>query len=335
MRAKIAKFDALPYMDNAGEPIVGAIVPDLELPLGLKRRERLVELLSLAVKDCLVSGALKETGRIPLLVGLAEPGRPGGGADWSESILRDVQVRLDVRFDPKLSTALPKGNTAGFEALRLARDALQSPTVPACLVAGVDSLINAGTLSWLERHAQLKTTDNSDGVIPGEGAACVLLARSEAEPKSGCVARVLGLGFAEEEDSISNGLPVSGLGLANAARAALAEAGLAMHEIDFRFSDLGGEGFAFKEQSLALARLLKVRRECLPLWLSADTIGQTGAAAGVCALVVVLQAYRKRYSPGKRAICFTTARTGVRAAVVLERWLSRGAGSDASDRESK
>src|SRR5262249_6150020 len=48
IRAKIAGFGELPYVDNSGEPIVGSRVPGLDS--GLKRRERLVELLAIALE---------------------------------------------------------------------------------------------------------------------------------------------------------------------------------------------------------------------------------------------------------------------------------------------
>src|SRR5262249_17819854 len=96
MRAKIANFVELPYSDNQGRPIVGAVVPGLDR--ALKRRERLVELLAMAVSDCLESGGVKHTAGIPLLIGMAEPGRPGGGADWADTIVPEVEARLKIRF---------------------------------------------------------------------------------------------------------------------------------------------------------------------------------------------------------------------------------------------
>src|SRR5438552_5203109 len=97
MRAGIAGFGELRYHDNVGEPVIGAALPSLDS--GLRRSERLVKLLAMALKDCLNSGSVKNTERLPLLVGLAEPGRPGGGADWANSIIHEVESELLVKFE--------------------------------------------------------------------------------------------------------------------------------------------------------------------------------------------------------------------------------------------
>lgn len=316
MRAKIAKFDDLPYLDNQGEPIVGASVPGLEP--GLKRRARLVEMLSMALADCHESGAVKDTARIPLLVGFAEPGRPGGGGDWADSIVRDVEAKLGLNFDPKRSATLSKGHTAGFEALRLAREILKDPAVPACLVCGVDSYINASSLLWLQRNGRLKTPEDSDGVIPGEAAAAVLLVLGGAKARDRGVAHVSGLGFAREEASILTDEPLFGRGLAKATAAALADAGSALHEVDFRLSDVTGEHYGFKEHSLMVGRLMRGPRDSFPIWHPGDAIGDTGAAAGPVQLVVADRSFHGGYAPGGRAVCMTGSVSGDRSAAVLQ-----------------
>lgn len=50
-RAGTANFAELPYHDNQGEPIIGAMVPGLTRTL--KREEHLIEMLAIALVDCL------------------------------------------------------------------------------------------------------------------------------------------------------------------------------------------------------------------------------------------------------------------------------------------
>jgi 3-oxoacyl-[acyl-carrier-protein] synthase-1 len=141
----------------------------------------------------------------------------------------------------------------------------------------------------------------------------------QAPAKAATTVQVIGLGFGQEKATVSSEEPLLGLGLAEAARAALAEAGLQLHDTDFRLSDATGEAYGFKEQALAVARLHRVWKAEFPHWHCADSIGDAGAAAGVCQLVIASQAFRRGYAFGDRAICFTSATSEDRAVAVLQR----------------
>jgi 3-oxoacyl-[acyl-carrier-protein] synthase-1 len=316
MRAGISNFVELPYHDNQGEPIIGAMVPGLTRTF--KCEEHLIEMLAMALVDCLQKKTLGPSADIPLLVSLAEPGRPGGCAGLAGSIIGRVQKKLDMNFHPDLSHTIQKGHTGGFDALRIARKLLLDTRIPACLICGVDSYINASSLLWLDQHWRLKTDENSDGVIPGEAAAAVLLQR-QAEPNTKIGVGITGLGFGYEKANVLSEAPLLGLGLTKAASTALAEAGIEMHEVDFRLSDVTGESYGFKEQALALARLLRIHKDEFQIWHCAEYIGDTGASAGVSALVVAFHAFLKDYTPGDRAICYASAVPGERAVAVIER----------------
>lgn len=315
MRAGISGFEELPYVDNQGEPIVGAFVPTLAFDL--KREQRLIELLSLALEDCLSQVSIHSLEKVPLLVGLAEPERPGGGAKLATRIINEIERKLLKQFHPQLSRAFPKGHVAGFETLQVARELLQQDSnIPACLVCSVDSYINASSLLWLDQHDRLKTEDNSDGVIPGEAAAAVIVQRQLTTKAS---IKITGLGFGYEKVNILSEEPLLGLGLTEAARKALVEAGIQIHETDFRLSDVTGESYGFKEQALMVARLLRVHQEeGYPIWHCAEYVGDLGASAGISQLVMAFHAFSKGYAPGKRAISYTSAVTGERAVVILE-----------------
>jgi 3-oxoacyl-[acyl-carrier-protein] synthase-1 len=229
-----------------------------------------------------------------------------------------VEEQLGLKFHPRLSGVIPQGHTSGFRAVQNARQLCRDGKAHACVICGVDSYINASSLLWLDQLWRLKTAENSDGVIPGEAAAAVLL-EQQMTAQSIFKVKVIGLGFAHESAHILSEDPLLGLGLAEAVRTALAEAECQMHEIDFRLSDVTGESYGFKEQALILGRLMRVRREEFPLWHCADVIGDTGAAAGVCHLVRAAKAFAKGYAPGDRAAAFASNLSGERAAVILQR----------------
>ncbi|QEF98462.1 3-oxoacyl-(acyl carrier protein) synthase [Stieleria maiorica] len=313
MRAGVDGFQELPFVDNSGEPIIGGFVPDLEF--GLRHEQRLAELLCQSLSDCMAKTAGMSWGSVPLIVCLAEPTAPAPLAGDGNQMIAEVEKRLGVRFSREHSQCVATGHTAGFRALQIARRLFQAGSEH-CLVCGVDSLVNARTLHWLNQSWRLKTLENSDGAIPGEAAAAVLVQRSAHDADMNV--HVRGLGFGQEQVNVLSQEPLLGIGLADAARAALADAKIEMHEVDFRIADVTGESYGFKEQELALQRVMFQVRESLPLWHCSDTIGDTGAAAAICQLIWSYYAFKKRYAPGPYSAQFASSVSGDRAVAIVQ-----------------
>lgn len=313
MRAGIARFEELPYRDNTGEPVIGAVVPGLDPDL--PRAHRLLELLALALQETLDRVQSLPFESIPLIVCLAEPNRPGGGGQLARKFVGAIERKLGVSFHPDYSGVVVKGHTAGFRALRVARRLMREGDIQACLICAVDSYINASSLNWLDTHWRLKTEENSDGVIPGEGAAAMLVTPAATEK----AVKVCGLGFGHEKAAILTEEPMLGLGMTEAVTVALTESRHQMHEFDFRMSDVAGESYGFREQALVLARVMRARRDEFPIWHCSDSIGDIGAAAGICQMVILADAFANSYAPGPRAICSTSSVPGHRAVCVVEK----------------
>ncbi len=147
---------------------------------------------------------------------------------------------------------------------------------PHVVIAAVDSLLNWPTLSVYERATRLLTATNSNGFMPGEGAGALLVGR----PNGGAELLCAGLGFGVERAHIDSEEPLRADGLTAAFKQALADAGCALNELDFRITDVSGEQFYFKEAALALSRTMRQRREEFDFWHPAECIGEAGAAAG-------------------------------------------------------
>jgi len=318
MRAGISAFEELPYCDNDDEPIMGAVVPGYTLDTRYFGN-RLVSMLASAVTECLDKLPQLPIETIPILVGLAEPERPGYPAGLAEEIIDKLQVSLGMNFHPEFSQVISSGHTSGFEALGIARELMKNNEIPACLVCGVDSYIRAGSLLWLDQHWRLKTERNSDGAIPGEAAAAILIEQS-AVSKNQSQVNIKGLGFGHEKATVLSDIPLMSFGLITATNNALVEADLQMYQVALRISDLTGESYYFKEQALTEMKLMKVRanrKDLLPLWHCAESVGDTGAVAGILQLVIGFYAYTKGFSPGETTLCSTSAVSSKRAVVVL------------------
>ena len=105
-------------------------------------------------------------------------------------------------------------------------------------------------------------------------------------------------------------------GLTQAIKNGLRAAGCALHNLDFRISDVSGEQYYFKEAALALGRILRERKEQFDLWHPAECIGETGAAIGIVCLAVALASIEKGYAPGRGLLVHTSGDSGQRAAIV-------------------
>ncbi len=312
-RAGISSFTELDVTYNS-EPIMGAIVPEIDP--SYRPGRRLVELLKQALREVLNQNPDIRWNAVPLLTCFAEAERPNRIAELAPTIIQVACSELKVQFHPTLSRHFCHGHTSCFDAIREAEQIFQQGSSH-CLVAGVDSLVNTKTLLWYDEQFRLKTPANHDGIIPGE-AGCAVLLNAKAQPNT--IAEIAGLGFGVEKASILSDQPLLGLGLTEATTNALRQANLGLHQIDGRLSDVTGETYGFKELPLVEARLMRtVRKQEQPLWHWADSIGDTGAAAGVAQMVLAQHAFRKGYAPGDTFVCWTCSTGGQRACAIVRK----------------
>lgn len=311
IRARLDGFRETRFMARGGAWIVGAEVPLEEPWRGLARLARLV---AGPVRECLDLAVEFAPEEVPLLLGVAEPNRPGRLAGLDTDLLPLVQDALGERFHPSASRVVPMGRVAGAVGIREAAKLINEQGFRQVIVAGVDSYLVAGTLAAFEEHDRLLTENNSDGFIPGEAGAAVLVALDNGS--AGLRIRSLGLAF--EHATTEGEEPLRGDGLTAAYRQALDAAGLGLHQIDYRIADLSGEQYWFKEAALAEARVLRERNEFLDIWHPADCVGAVGAAATPCFLGVAWWAARKGYAPGPLVLAQACNDDGRRITMVLD-----------------
>ncbi|MCE9529811.1 MAG: hypothetical protein K8T89_01520 [Planctomycetes bacterium] len=291
-----------------GQWVMGCMVPLANPRRGVAK---LVQMLVPALRECLAAASAKQA-QIPLVLCLSEAERPGRLDDLDEEILNALRAELG-EFHPS-SAIVAKGKVSGAHALQMARNLIQNERVPCVLIAGVDSYLTAATIEAYFAKRRLLTEDNSDGFIPGEAAAAVLLGPS----KGGAEMLIRGIGFAQEKSVIDGDEPLRGDGMAQAFRAACTDGGCTLDEVDYRLTDLNGEQFYFKEAALAIARTIRKVKPVFDLWHPVDCVGEIGAAIGPCVFAVALAAARKNYAPGRGVLCHFANDDGQRAAVILQ-----------------
>jgi 3-oxoacyl-[acyl-carrier-protein] synthase-1 len=276
---------------------------------------KLIELLAPAVQECLTAAGTSPD-KVPLLIGTPSPDRPHKWADFDKQVLAQVGKKLGVSWHPA-SAVLPRGNVSGIIGLQMAGNLLLDKSIPGAIVAGIDSFLEQKIVVAYGNHRRILTPANSNGFIPGEAGAAILLTRGNSPGSSGEL-QILGTGLAKEKATINSEKPLRGDGLIEAVQQALTESGLPLHEIDYRITDLNGEHYKFKEANWVVARLFKKQRQRIfELWHPVDCIGEIGAASGPCVLAWALHAGQRGYAPGPAVLCHFSNDDEERAAAVV------------------
>lgn len=315
IRTGINDFKETRFIDQGGDWIMGAMVP-LDIPW--RGRVKLLNFAVSSIRECLTTFEYIPANQIALLLCVAEIDRPGRLQAIDEDLLDEIQSALGLRFH-KESRIINMGRVGGVYAINIASQLLTYSDIGYCIIAGVDSLLVAPTLAALEEIGYLLTSENSNGVIPGEAAAAVLISsknkmnfRSDKRNLS-----LLGLGTGLEKATVNSDDPLRADGLVTAINNALRDSSLLMQDLDFRITDINGKQYYFKEAALAFTRILRVRKEEFDIWHPADCIGEVGAAIVPCALSYALTAARKDYLPGKNILFHCGNDSGERAALVM------------------
>ncbi len=311
IRCAIDNFSETRFMDQGGEWIIGSQVPLAQPWRGLPK---LVHMVVPAIKECLAQAHNGTPEQIPLLLCLAEKERPGRLKGLDDELLFEIHTALGTRFHPR-SVVIPRGRVAGAVAMEGASRLIHEDRVPYCIIAGVDSLLVAGTLAAYEQENRLLTSRNSNGFIPGEAGAAILVGpvRHSNEPELRC----LGIGTGEEKATMHSELPLRADGLVQAFKAAFDDAGCGFEQVDYRLTDANGEQYWFKEAALGMTRAMRVRKENFYLCHTADSIGETGAAVAPATLAHALAATKKNYAHGPGALCHFGSDSGERVALII------------------
>lgn len=310
-RAKLTNPVTTRFVDANGEWILGHEVPMEQPWRGL---EKLARMAALSIEEALHAMPQAERGTVPMLLCVAEAGRPGRMQGLDDELFARIEREVGHRF-PARSAVLSHGRTGVAVALAHARTLVHEEGLPQVLIVAADGLLNWPTLKHFDLAGRLLSPKQSDGFMPGEAAGALLVG-----PRAGVPGELLctGVGFGVEAAHIGSGEALRAEGLTRAIRAALDDAGCQMHHMDFRIADLSGEQYYFKEAALTLSRILRVRKKEFDLWHPAECIGETGAAAGAAIVACAWASANKGYACGPNMLAHMSDDGGQRAALCLQ-----------------
>lgn len=317
IRGAIDNFQQTGFRDASGEWLMGCEVP---LAQPWRGEKKLLKMAARAVAQCLAGFDRADCEATPLLLCLPEADRPGRLVPDDSRFFEALENELGLRFHAR-SSLIAQGHVSVAVALLQARQLIAEVRVPRVLVAAVDSMLAGATLADCEARDRLLTSENSDGFIPGEGAAALLVEPLRAQARPQLVCR--GLGFALEHAHIDSEEPLRADGLTEAIRQSLSDAACGESILDFKIIDASGGQYAFKEATLAFGRLDRTKRSEFDVWHPADCIGEVGAPIGAVMIAVLKAACEKAYSRGDNALLHLGNDDGRRAAMVFS-WHAGG-----------
>jgi 3-oxoacyl-[acyl-carrier-protein] synthase-1 len=285
VHAGICRYREAPFFDVQGEPRIMSFVAEeylsplaeglRERPMG-ERHARLLRLATLALQHATWPC------EAPPPFFLALPEVPGELADpVGPDFVAHLALQTGVEVPPGQCRLYRQGGAGGLCALAGAVELLRSGKAPLAIVGGIDTFWDPELLEALAEEGRLQDDGPSDALIPGEGAAFLLLGVPGAARQLGVkpLARVAGVGLAVEEGHRYSAAPLRGDGLSAALRR-LFESLRGVPPVQSVYAGMNGESLPAKEWSVAYLRSAERFAPEHELFHAADCIGDAGAALG-------------------------------------------------------
>lgn len=321
MRTNMDHFQHSDFKTAQGERILVARLDDDHV----WGQGRLARWISLAISDCLSAVETVDYNKIPLIWLAPESERSGADSAWYDGVFRQALDQLDVQFHDR-SGVMALGRAGLSNALSQAAALLDAVDCEHVLLVGADTYLNAPTINAYLQAERLQVKGNSDGFIPGEAAAAILLkknmpsSRSQSTHENGTpLINVIGYGVGNEPGRVDGSIPNKSQGLTKAIRSALIMSQIEFDSLDFRVSDQNGESFFSREAANAMTRVTPVGGGLSNLITIADSIGEVGAAMGPVMLAYMFKIMGQQGAPGGCGLLHLANDNGLRSAVIVNR----------------
>jgi 3-oxoacyl-[acyl-carrier-protein] synthase I len=316
--AGLSGFAETEVTDAAGELVRASRLSLLDP--AMPREDRMLFFGQRALSECLAGLDPRRMTSVACYLALPEhDGRPFDEA-YVVRGLRDVSdaaMPLDWSARP-----IRAGRAGVFAALAAASAVIGASRVPLALVGGVDSHCDGAALGQLARGGRTLGKSNPDGVIPGEGAGFVLLARADAASGVGApLGRLIACATSQDKLPFGKRNPMQATGLTEMFRQ-LRFAHAGQPRAQHLYSCQTGESFWARELNNAYLRNAELMPEPFRTSIIAGSLGDAGAASGVVQLGMAIHTFANAWRAGtsaERAILYGAADDGSTGGCVVAR----------------
>jgi len=281
VRAGISRVRAWPHFSFGGEALnVGATAADGRDASWV---EKAVPLTSQPIHEALWQAGLYGCDwhgrRVGLYFATPSPTRTGVLPDLYADFRAYLGDLWDELAGNDIIHLVAHAHVGGALALAQACGALARGELDAAVVAGFESALDSPYLDELLAQGRLHTAERSGGIIPGEGAAAVVLETVDVarRRKAPALARLVAVALEQEAPGWSPTRPSQAGALSRALQTGLAvEPGAPCYRR--LMVDHTGERWRIREWALAEPRALGGLPLGWQLWHPVESVGDLGAA---------------------------------------------------------
>ncbi len=216
------------------------------------------------------------------------------------------------------------GNTASFHSITEIFDSLSAGDFDRGVVVAVDSLVEGDVLEYYLTSQRVLMPDNSNGMIPGEAGAAIMLESSQSLKRQGKspLSYITRPVISQEENSFlsSDGVIAPVLAQTFIRSAQLVE------KIDSLYIDLNGELSKVKYYGAAIPSVVKALKHYPEaVIVPAESLGDIGAVTPLVSICSAIQSYRRNYAHGDKSLILAIADSGECGSLLItEKDLSNG-----------
>lgn len=324
IRANMDHFQESKYYGGSAIPINVAMLSD-----DVYGDERTQRWISYVVRDCASQledpGSLFNVGQTAIVILGSGSDRPHADSTRLAEITSAVMAKLRLDILPDALIAAGESRQYQMSVIMEARSGLSAGLLQAAryiannqaeqvLLIGADSYLNAADINFFLEEKRILLQGNSDGFIPGEAAAAVVL-RAALDEAPGV--HIKGVGRGDEQGRQDGSVPSRSIGMTTAIRAACVQAKIEPENLGFRLSDQNGEQFYSNDAANAMTRIMFGGPQLAHLTL-ADKLGEVGAATGPAMLAWLYRDMADpHHSPGDTGLIHLADDNGARCAVVV------------------